>query len=336
MAKFINKKDGDDRVPAEDGRMIYFSKTPPQAGDRQDGTDKDLEKTEFSKITKDKEERIFEPQSVRNDKISTIASLIEEEKKEIQNIQKLIKKQAHNLERARNIFKEKQSVLEMELNKQSSMFSDDKFTIMGQMSSKMAHDIRNPLNVIKVQVDLLKLRYSKEEDGIMLESLDRMERAVNGITSQINDVLNFLKEAPTHFEPVSFGHLVESSLSYVQKPDDIAIEVPQNDVTVVCDRDKMERVLMNMIQNSIHAMEGGGTIKFTASESEYGMTMEITDTGPGIPEENLPKIFEPLFTTKRDGTGLGLAICKKIIEDHEGTLCVKNNPTTFIITLPKH
>jgi signal transduction histidine kinase len=90
-----------------------------------------------------------------------------------------------------------------------------------------------------------------------------------------------------------------------------------------------------MIQNSIQAMEDGGAIIIEIFEQNNDIKIEIKDTGSGIPDDVLPQIFEPLFTTKRAGTGLGLSICKRIVEDHNGSISVKNNPTTFTITIPK-
>ncbi len=87
--------------------------------------------------------------------------------------------------------------------------------------------------------------------------------------------------------------------------------------------------------NSIQAMHEGGTIEISISEKDNMAVLEFTDSGEGIPYENLGKVFEPLFTTKQKGTGLGLASCKNIVEQHMGKISVKNNPTTFIIELPK-
>ena len=205
---------------------------------------------------------------------------------------------------------------------------------MGELSSKMAHDIRNPLNVIKVQVDLLKVRCSKQEDKIMLDSLGRMERAVNGINNQLEDILNFLKESPVRFENNSILKILNEAVFNVHKPDTVTIGLPTNDATVLRDGYKMQRVFTNMIQNSIQAMEHGGTISIQVFEQNNVLKIEIKDTGSGIPDEIMSRIFEPLFTTKVSGTGLGLSICKKIIEDHNGFISVKNNPTTFTITIP--
>jgi signal transduction histidine kinase len=336
LAKFINKKADEDGA-SSDGRVIYFSKTPPENADASyaaQGNPAQIKGTEFDKLTKNEDEPIFDT-SKKKDRIVTINNIMEQEKKELNNIQALIRKQSQSLERAKKLFKEKQGLLQTELNKSSNKFSNDKFSIMGQLSSKMAHDIRNPLNVIKVQVDLLKLRYSKQEDTIMLDSLGRMERAVGGITSQLNDVLNFLKESPMHYESNSLLKMLDESILYVQKPDNIRIEFPTNDVVVLCDDSKMQRVFANIIQNSIQVLDKGGAISISHTEQEDHTLIAIKDTGPGIQDELLPKIFEPLFTTKSDGTGLGLPICKKIVEDHGGSISVRNNPTTFTIKIPK-
>jgi signal transduction histidine kinase len=130
---------------------------------------------------------------------------------------------------------------------------------------------------------------------------------------------------------------LEESTVYIQKPDNVTIELPTNDITVKCDSNKMQRVFANMIQNSLQALgNDGGIITIQATQENNRITIEIKDTGPGIPDEFLSRVFEPLFTTKKDGTGLGLPICKKIIEDHYGVISVKNNPTTFTITIPKN
>lgn len=310
MKKFIHRK-----KEADNGRSIFFSKKPQQNSDT----------TEFDKATKVADN-------------PHINDLIEIEKKEIKNIRELIKEKSERLEQRKQLFQQKQTLLESELDKKlSSLSSTEKFAIMGEFSAKMAHDIRNPLSMIKTQVDLLKLRYAKQEDVIMLTSLDRMDRAISGITNQLNSVLNFLKESPMKLENHSLLSILEESIMYIQKSDNVTIELPVNDITMKCDSNKMQRVFVNMIQNSLQAIGSNeGSITVKTSQENNRITIEITDTGPGIPDEFLSKIFEPLFTTKKDGTGLGLPICKKIIEDHYGVISVKNHPTTFTIIIPKN
>jgi two-component system sensor histidine kinase HydH len=340
VAKFIHKKNPEDDLSTENGRMIYFSKIPIQNTDEsyQDQVSQSEHGNKSHKLTKNTGEQILivDSKDKKGDRVSTINSIIEEERKELSNIQTLIKKQSKSLERAKKFLTEKQMLLQRELDRKAFKYSNnEKFVIMGELSSRMAHDIRNPLNVIKVQVDLLKLRYSKQEDKIMLDSLGRMERAVNGITDQLEDILNFLKDSPMQFENNSIMKILNDSFLNIHKPENVVVELPDSDIMVVCDSYKMQRVLTNMIQNSIQAMEDGGTIIIQIFEQDYNVKIEIKDTGLGISDETLPRIFEPLFTTKRAGTGLGLSICKKIVEDHNGSISVKNNPTTFTITIPK-
>ncbi len=92
--------------------------------------------------------------------------------------------------------------------------------------------------------------------------------------------------------------------------------------------------MSNLINNAVHALDGQGEIEITSSSDSKNVIIQVKDSGPGIPDENLEKIFEPMFTTKNTGTGLGLVICKSIIEQHGGSISVNNNPTTFTIKLP--
>jgi signal transduction histidine kinase len=106
-------------------------------------------------------------------------------------------------------------------------------------------------------------------------------------------------------------------------------------VQIQCDGRQLTVAFSNIIMNSVQALSDGGTIAFSVEEKSDRVIIEISDSGPGIPQENLQKIFEPLFTTKPAGTGLGLVSCKNIIEQHRGKISVRNNPTTVIIELPK-
>ena len=339
LAKFIRKSTGAD-LPDKKGRMIYFSKSPSENAEtnlENHPISQDSNHKEFDKLTKNPDEQVsIVDIDKKQDRIATINDVIKEEKKQISNIQTLIQQQSKSLDQAKKLLKEKQSLLQTEFNRKTSQFSNsDKFSIVGEFSSKMAHDIRNPLSVIKIQVDLLKLRYSKQEDKILLDSLGRMERAVGGITTQLDDVLHFLKERSLHLESTNILEILEESLFYIEKPENITIELPPNDIAILCDKTGMQRVFTNIVMNSIQAMNNDGVISIQASEQDDNVVIEVKDTGPGIPDEYLPKVFDPLFTTKNGGTGLGLSICRKIIGEHNGSIAVKNNPTTFTITIPK-
>jgi len=111
--------------------------------------------------------------------------------------------------------------------------------------------------------------------------------------------------------------------------------MPKNSATAICDPYRLEVVLSNILKNSSQAVNGKGDITIRIIDKDSDVLIEVEDSGPGIPENILPKIFEPLFTTKQTGTGLGLPSCKSIIEKHGGSMTVRNNPTVFTVQIPK-
>jgi two-component system sensor histidine kinase HydH len=119
-------------------------------------------------------------------------------------------------------------------------------------------------------------------------------------------------------------------------PNDVKINVENADVKMNVDLTKMDAVMTNLLVNATQAIGNKGTINVRIIDDGANVMIAVEDSGPGIPQDQLTKIFEPLFTTKQTGTGLGLSICKKIVEQHGGNITAKNNPTTFIIRMPKN
>ena len=118
-------------------------------------------------------------------------------------------------------------------------------------------------------------------------------------------------------------------------PSTVQVNLPKNDFQVLGNFYKLVVVLSNLVENSIEAMKSNGVINIFARENDDHITIDLKDSGPGIPQELIKKAFSSLYTTKPDGNGLGLKITKTIIELHGGTISVRNNPTTFTIKLPK-
>jgi signal transduction histidine kinase len=153
--------------------------------------------------------------------------------------------------------------------------------------------------------------------------------------NQIGGVLNFVRERPLKIEQFSSNTLISNALENISVPDGIQIVTPEQNVYMTGDLAQLEIVLSNIIINSIQAIGESGKITISIEDKLDAFVISVTDTGPGIPEKYISKIFEPLFTTKQRGTGLGLASCRTIIKSHGGEIWVKNNPTTFTIKLPK-
>ena len=209
---------------------------------------------------------------------------------------------------------------------------------IGELSSRMAHDLRNPLSVIKNTIDIIKIR-KLNLDEKTISQLARLERATIRISHQIDEVLDYVSPKPLQLDNKSISEILNSTMDRLVVPDKIIISLPQKDVTIPCDAEKMEAVFANLITNAIQAMSNEGNIDIRILEQADHVIIEVGDTGPGISDDSLPKIFDPLFTTRQVGTGLGLVSCKSIIEKHGGTIDVKTargKGTTFIITLPKN
>lgn len=212
----------------------------------------------------------------------------------------------------------------------------DKLVHIGELTSRITHDMRNPLTVIINYATMVRKNAKNKLDKKSLDQLELIEDEARKMYHQIEDVLNYVKLPPLKLQTHSLHDILKKVIERTPIGDDVEINLPKANPLITCDIDKMEIVFVNLITNAIEAMNKSGIISINASENKDTITIEIEDSGPGINQENIEKIFEPLFTTKTTGTGLGLASCKNIIDRHQGTISVKNNPTMFTIKLPKN
>jgi signal transduction histidine kinase len=219
------------------------------------------------------------------------------------------------------------------LNKE--IVNSERLSSIGSLASRLAHDLRNPLSVIKNSMEILTIRLNPYMDEKIDHQLAMVGRAVSRMSHQIEDVLDFVNVADLRLESSSIISIVESAILSTDVPKSVKVNLPKNSATAICDPYRLEVVLSNMIKNASQAVDGKGEITIRIIDKENYVFIDIEDSGPGIPETVLPKIFEPLFTTKQTGTGLGLPSCKSIIEKHGGTISVRNNPTVFTIQIPK-
>ena len=221
--------------------------------------------------------------------------------------------------------------------KTHEILKSERLSAIGELSGRLAHDLRNPLSVMKMSIDLLKQSPadSKLSDEKVTKRIDLIEKSIDRISHQVDDVLGYVRNSPLNLDDTSLKDLVQNSMDKVNIPNDVEIELPKNDINIECDAIKLDAVFINLIVNSVQAMHGGGKIEIKLSDQDNLAILKFIDSGDGISDENISKVFEPLFTTKQKGTGLGLASCKNIIEQHQGEISVENNPTTFTIILPK-
>jgi signal transduction histidine kinase len=214
----------------------------------------------------------------------------------------------------------------------------EKVLAIGELAARLAHDIRNPLSIIKNSIDVL-VAQNQNIDKKTQDTYERIQRAVDRISYQIDDVLNFVRPRIISRQQTSVNKILKSVINRLKLPSTVQVVLPKKDAEIVVDVVNIEIVFVNLITNAIQAMDNTGKITIESHQDDTKTTIKISDTGPGIPADILPHIFEPLFTTKQTGTGLGLVSCKTIIEQHGGTLGVESthgSGATFIITLPNH
>jgi sensor domain CHASE-containing protein/nitrogen-specific signal transduction histidine kinase len=214
----------------------------------------------------------------------------------------------------------------------------ERMAAIGQIAAMVGHDLRSPLAGIRNAVYYLKTRAGPqldEKEKQMLEIIDDNVTHSSNITS---DLLDFSREIKLEKKLINLKALVQHSLMLANIPKNVEVKdlVPDN-IRVEAAADKMERVFTNIIKNAAESMPNGGLLTIAISIDGENLSISLTDTGVGMPNETLQKLWTVLFTTKTRGIGLGLVICKRYIEAHGGTITVTSTlgkGTTFTVTLP--
>jgi len=228
----------------------------------------------------------------------------------------------------------KMRTAELEEN-HKKLLQKERMSAIGELSSHLAHDLRNPLSIIKNSNKFLEM-YMEKDNPNVTKNFQMIDRAISRMAHQIEGVLEFVKSRPLVLKKESILEIINSASQMFKIPSNITILYPKNDVICKCDFQKIEVIITNLIMNSIQAIgKNDGQIEISLNESKKSILLKVRDSDPGIVQQDLKKIFDPLYTTKLVGTGLGLASCKNLIEQHGGTIDVRINPTVFSIKLPR-
>ncbi len=234
----------------------------------------------------------------------------------------------------KQLLKQNATLLAKVEDKTNELVKSERLATIGTMASRIAHDLKQPLTIMQTYADMLTPAIISKLDSKDKEKWFRVQNAILDMNRIIEDVLDFARTTEIKKKKSSFLRILRLSINHVKSSYGVIINLPENDMSINCDARKMEGVMSNMLNNAVHALEGQGEIDVTISADSDFVIIQVRDSGPGIPEENLEKIFEPMFTTKKSGTGLGLVICKSIVEQHGGSISVTNKPTTFTIQIP--
>ncbi|WP_281883387.1 ATP-binding protein [Paenibacillus sp. YYML68] len=219
------------------------------------------------------------------------------------------------------------------------LLKSEKLSIAGQLAAGIAHEIRNPLTAIKGFHQLMKAEGNGKAFyfDILTEEMNRIELIVN-------ELLLLAKPQAVQLKPVDVRALLERVYTLMESQvhlHNIEVELkcePRVRTSIRCDENQMVQIFINFIKNAIEAMPHGGKIIIAITNpDEDRICIRIIDQGVGIPEDMLKRLGEPFYTTKEKGTGLGLMVCRKIIEDHLGSLNITsrlNEGTTVEVLLP--
>ncbi len=211
-----------------------------------------------------------------------------------------------------------------------------------EMAKQVAHEIKNPLTPIKLSIQHLVQAYkqgAKDFGDILQRVSQTVVEQIEVLTRIASEFSNFARMPERHFERVDLVQLLMESINLFKEVKDVSFRtnLSENPSFVIADKDELRRVFINIIRNSIQAMEKGGTIGVDLTMDRHACTIRISDTGSGIPENLREKVFQPNFSTKTDGTGLGLAIAQKVIEDLDGTISLHSKVgegTTIEMIIP--
>jgi PAS domain S-box-containing protein len=237
--------------------------------------------------------------------------------------------------------------LEEMVEERTKQFQKDvRLTALGEMATMIGHDLRNPLQIIISMVYLVKEMLTSADipplDGRLsvTEILDDIEKSSVYMNKIVSDLQSYAGSPNLEFAETDIHKLISYALSILEIPKgvEVSIEVESGLSEITIDPEMIKRVIVNLVNNSIQSMPTGGQITITITRKGESVVLTVKDEGVGISNENIPKIFLPLFTTKAKGIGLGLAICKRLVEAHKGNIVVTskvNAGTEVTIEIPQ-
>lgn len=236
--------------------------------------------------------------------------------------------------------------VEAELQRQrEALYQTEKLAALGTLSAGIAHEMNNPLGIISSRIEVMLLDAGDHNlPAQVLQDLQVLHRATQRVARIATNLRSFARQAPREHAKVSLNAVVQETLQLMQKPLEVdgiklVTSLDSGLAPILGDASTLQQVLLNLVTNAREAMASGGEIRIETGPAERPdwVRMIIADTGPGISPEELSKVFDPFYTTKKTGTGLGLSVSYGIIQDHHGTVDVQSVPgrgTTFVLAFP--
>jgi len=206
---------------------------------------------------------------------------------------------------------------------QASLVASERLAAIGELAGSVGHELRNPLGVIRNAAYYLRKRVAAEGDDVG-EMIDLMDAQVGVCDRTIGALLDFARPEQAVLQPTDINALVAGVVEAYQAPEAVSVQLDLDPTLPLAQADphQMQEVLANLLSNACQAMgnKGDVRVKTALDPGTDRVLIEWADSGPGIPPENLSRIFDPLFTTKAKGIGLGLVVCKRFVERQGGEI----------------
>ena len=221
---------------------------------------------------------------------------------------------------------------------QNRLLKSERLAAIGELAGMVGHDLRNPLTGITGATYYLKNKVGKKMDDKTKEMLEIIEKDIAYSNKIINDLLDYSREIKLELSESSPKAIIEEALSLIKIPRNVKVfDLTENELKIEVDVDKVKRAFVNIIKNAVEAMPKGGRLTIQSKRSTNECEIAFSDTGTGMADSMLQKIWSPLYTTKAKGMGFGLPICKRIVEAHGGKIAVETaaaKGTTFTVSIP--
>jgi signal transduction histidine kinase/putative methionine-R-sulfoxide reductase with GAF domain len=221
---------------------------------------------------------------------------------------------------------------------QSRLLKSERLAAIGELAGMVGHDLRNPLTGITGATYYLKDKVGNKMDAKAKEMLEIIEKDIAYSNKIINDLLDYSREIRLELTQSSPKVVVEEALPLVKIPRNVKVlNLTEDEPKIEVDVDKLKRAFVNIIKNAVEAMPKGGRLTIKSKKSADDCKLVFSDTGTGIADSMLQKLWSPLYTTKAKGMGFGLPICKRIVEAHGGKIAVETaiaRGTTFTVSIP--
>jgi signal transduction histidine kinase len=221
------------------------------------------------------------------------------------------------------------------------LVTQERIAALGRAAAQVAHEVKNPLAGLLLYSLHLKSKatnFSESETYLV----DKIVETINHLINRVEQIMGYARPVSLTLRPGNVSQFVKDILDLL-KPQltankvEVRLSLDQQPAYAMVDESSVRGALMNLILNAIEAMPEGGVLNVAIDRTDEMLRLEITDTGRGIAEEEVKKIFEPFYTTKAQGLGLGMPYAKKIIDQHGGTMSLNSRPgegATISVTLP--